>query len=581
MIGLAAICIAAPVFFSDLFAEGWIVPKLFICAIGAIILWITLALEAGVLFTVPSHKTGTARALIYLWVAVALATYFSIDRPTSFLGLYAGQFHGVLEIALYTLIYVAASRCYAITGDRVIGAVLLGCVIPNGLAIWQKLGPLFGCRPWLLHTLQGGRAGGTFGSPIFLGGFVALVMPLAYYWHRRGGLHAVLGFLAFLIALGAGLASVSRGALVGGIIACIAYETMRGDIKSALKTLATAGAMVITYAAIGNIYHSGADLGRLEIWKTAIIGWLHNPIFGSGPDTFSLLYRRYVPLKIVELYRASFYIQMSAHSDILQVLSTMGLVGLAAYAYFAWSVVRGAWDRRYSGPGIAVIAGLLSVFIFAKFDPVHLVVICICAALAGAENRVFIPTPATTPEWAVQWRGAVAVALCGVFVGYGVFRTTQAEARAAIYEQAGRQMWNEQPSLRALEMYNKAAVESPWHMHYIQGELTKLYQLSAGVNMNDVASIWIMTMDYQTKMHPHDSVAHDMRSLALKLVHLAYRADTLKQSQAEMVQAAEYWPTFADYQRDAAEIAREANDESDFVRRKRRYQEIEAMGGRS
>jgi tetratricopeptide (TPR) repeat protein len=69
---------------------------------------------------------------------------------------------------------------------------------------------------------------------------------------------------------------------------------------------------------------------RLLVWKGAIDIWLHNPIFGSGLETFAFAYYQYRPAAHNMTSEAQF-LYNKAHNEYLNYLATTGTVGIVTY----------------------------------------------------------------------------------------------------------------------------------------------------------------------------------------------------------------------------------------------------------
>jgi tetratricopeptide (TPR) repeat protein len=76
----------------------------------------------------------------------------------------------------------------------------------------------------------------------------------------------------------------------------------------------------------------GTDSGkiRLLVWEGAINIWLHNPIFGSGLETYAFSYYQYRPAAHNLTSEAKF-LYNKAHNEYLNYLATTGTIGIATY----------------------------------------------------------------------------------------------------------------------------------------------------------------------------------------------------------------------------------------------------------
>lgn len=69
---------------------------------------------------------------------------------------------------------------------------------------------------------------------------------------------------------------------------------------------------------------------RLIVWRGAITAWLHNPIFGTGVETFAFAYYKYRPVEH-NLTSEWDYLYNKAHNEYLNYLATTGVFGLGSY----------------------------------------------------------------------------------------------------------------------------------------------------------------------------------------------------------------------------------------------------------
>ncbi|HEX8965983.1 MAG TPA: O-antigen ligase family protein [Patescibacteria group bacterium] len=76
----------------------------------------------------------------------------------------------------------------------------------------------------------------------------------------------------------------------------------------------------------------GTDSGkiRLYVWQGAIQAWLHNPLFGTGVETFAFAYYLYRP-SAHNLTSEWDYLYNKAHNEYLNYLATTGAFGLITY----------------------------------------------------------------------------------------------------------------------------------------------------------------------------------------------------------------------------------------------------------
>jgi O-antigen ligase len=108
--------------------------------------------------------------------------------------------------------------------------------------------------------------------------------------------------------------------------------------------------------------------GRLDFWKIALQIFIHNPILGSGLDSFAVAMSKY------DTWNGTFRIEQ-AHNDYLQVLAEAGLIGLGCVATFVFFTfknglknIKSSEDRISRGISLGALAGCLGIFIHSIFD---------------------------------------------------------------------------------------------------------------------------------------------------------------------------------------------------------------------
>lgn len=99
---------------------------------------------------------------------------------------------------------------------------------------------------------------------------------------------------------------------------------------------------------------------RLKIWKCAIVGIKHHPLFGQGPFTYVL---------IRDVYHG--HMTQHAHSVYLDPLLSFGIIGLATIVPYIvdncqrlWMVLKKGYNRGYVALVISCIVVILLHGIF-------------------------------------------------------------------------------------------------------------------------------------------------------------------------------------------------------------------------
>ncbi|RKU25167.1 hypothetical protein C6497_16600 [Candidatus Poribacteria bacterium] len=162
-----------------------------------------------------------------------------------------------------------------------------------------------------------------------------------------------IGFL--LLQLGKGV--THRKILFMGIACLIILVTfsLPGVYSSVLERISTT--VDINYA---------SNRARLLRWGQALNMFLQNPILGKGYGAFAMLYEEDVAL--VGTYTAQY--QLGAHSEYLQVMAELGIIGLGAWIWlnlsfllFGLKALKGIENGFYRSIIIGLMASEISLMI--------------------------------------------------------------------------------------------------------------------------------------------------------------------------------------------------------------------------
>jgi hypothetical protein len=271
-----------------------------------------------------------------------------------------------------------------------VGAMLLAGMAQALLGLYQfffRVGP----EGFLLFGGRFLRAYGTFRQPNPYGGYLGLVLPMAYslvLWrwadrrpptadHRpltadcRTPYSLLLFPLAFGLMLAALYASQSRGAWIGFAAAVVIVSLVRGGRSAAAFTLvvvvlATAGALgdfrllppaivqrftdVLPVTGVPDIATAEvtdanfAAIERLAHWQAALAMWRDHPWLGVGFGNYAAIYPAYAIGRWLDPLG-------HAHNYYLNVGAETGLVGLLGYGWFWLSAFGLGWQAvRRLGP---------------------------------------------------------------------------------------------------------------------------------------------------------------------------------------------------------------------------------------
>lgn len=214
-----------------------------------------------------------------------------------------------------------------------------------------------------LKKVASDRVFATLVYPNALAGAILLLLPglavAVWGMDRLSGAARLVG-VGLLIYMGTACLYWS-GSKAGWLIALALglIALLHAPMSARIKWLMVAGVLGAGLAGFfvkfGSYFERGAPsaVARFEYWRAGWTTWKENPVFGSGPGTFSVAYQKIKPPE-AEMARL-------AHNDYLEQGSDSGVVGFLTYAGWVlggliWFYQRhqGAWSPL----GFAVWLGL-------------------------------------------------------------------------------------------------------------------------------------------------------------------------------------------------------------------------------
>lgn len=186
------------------------------------------------------------------------------------------------------------------------------------------------------------------------------------------------------------IAAQAKGAVFASIVGVWVYETM-----GAARWIGIAVAWLAVHV---YVLLSPAELERLELGRIAWVSFKQHPIFGWGPDNF--IYAMAVNRTVAYEALAAGNTQASAHWDLAQVASTLGIAGVVTYLWTLWSIARAKWTDAV-GPAL-----LAAMFIQAQVNPIPTDVLVAVAVVLGSRQNY--DGVISIPEWV----GPLLVGIC-------------------------------------------------------------------------------------------------------------------------------------------------------------------------
>lgn len=199
-----------------------------------------------------------------------------------------------------------------------------------------------------------GRATSVFAHPNVLGVFLLMALAPAMVLSGRGSPGRRTLMLAASAAIVAGLVlTLTRGAVIGAVVSLLVLMTWPSFRRAALGVLVVLAAVValnwdslaespqatVVQERFGTLT-SAEKLGanpRVEIWSRTLSMVADRPLFGVGEGNYDEFSPRYGLLDIGALHYDH------AHNIFLTIAAELGLVGLALFVAFVWSLARAAY----------------------------------------------------------------------------------------------------------------------------------------------------------------------------------------------------------------------------------------------
>lgn len=503
--------------FVPLHSLGFILPKIFFVAlVGFIGTVATLRESEGDALSV-LLSLWTGRLLLLLIVVTVLSPFRSIAPILSLVGS-PPRFQGVLtHIAYFS---VALSGIIIVQVETSRSAVVRSIIIANAIVVLYGVMQIAGLDPfagaWNADLFLG-RVFSTIGQPTMLANFLLLTLPFVVWKGReRMGSHQLLyGVLAFL-NLAVLFATASRAAILGLLAAGILWLFCmpRQDTSPCSQRTILLGIAVTLVLVAFAVWSFSArfsmsteqpfSLGaRGVIWNSAVSMAKERPS-GYGLETIGLVSPHFLSPELYEYESLTTKID-DAHSEPLQIILTLGWMGLLlTYGLFGLLFV-GLWRNRMMHPLLPVIlvslTGMHVSMLAGVVDPATSTFSWLIAGMGL--GSLPSPTFERHPRFStcVLWLAAIGSLLAIIIFGWWIvarFHSERSEAllqSGATLEAANAAMRTEvifpydrqilietaEAALLALEQTrNVSTVEG---LHRIVGESAE--QLSALTDMQD------------------------------------------------------------------------------------------------
>jgi hypothetical protein len=382
---LMAIVCAVPILMNSTMDRGLQIAKSSLAGPFAFLALACIILAAGGrwLTGAPAWTRAATISLIVFVLLAVMSTLLSEHPLVATFGDY-GTREGLLAWATYAAMFFAVLGWATTQGTggtvRLVDLMLLASVVPAGYAIQQRSGLDFLFYAYGDPT----RSHGTLGSPLFLGAYLATILPLTVV---RGWLERRTKMLGFWLCLGALqltalLLTQSRGPVIAFVLCGFLLVTLAAGYKGNRRIFAALAVVVsasATFLAAINSLPAARNVAeglpvlsrfvyrvegraasettalalrsntaRLGVWEAASETFIDAPmatrLIGFGPELSYTHHYQFLPDTVLQ---AEGFLMINAfdryHADSLDIALNYGALAWVAYTgFFAAAVFAGA-----------------------------------------------------------------------------------------------------------------------------------------------------------------------------------------------------------------------------------------------
>ncbi|HEV3165724.1 MAG TPA: O-antigen ligase family protein, partial [Isosphaeraceae bacterium] len=330
----ALIALALPTVFMPSLVDAFVLPRASVVIAGA-------CLGTGLALLIPGKpQLGILRwPLVAAAAAAILAFAFSVSWPLSLVGSYTRYESLPVRLSYLGLLAVPV---WLLRSERARWAVAAGLVFGAAASSIEAV------IQWWQHVPF--RPDGNLGNASLLGALIAMAFPLAVYKMFKRDWSTPLWWLAAAAMLAGLWVSTSRGGALAALAGCLALGVfaVRDRIAVVAATIVAStvvGAALVAILLVPALRQLNGDPGptRLHLYPDALRMVFARPLTGWGEDATGLVFGRFLTgdwSPGVTFDRA--------HSGLLDLGATQGLLGLVALGVVLVVLMRGVWKGRSS-----------------------------------------------------------------------------------------------------------------------------------------------------------------------------------------------------------------------------------------
>lgn len=420
---IGIILVLVPLLFTQSIFIGLIFPKtmLFYSLTTILIIIYSILIYFDRQFIPRLSKIGWI--FLALILAFTLSTIFSSQPYTSIWGAF-NRMDGLLTWFYYLAFFIIVSGItrYKNSWQTILKIAISGIIIISIYAIYKL---------WFIDDSSIYRAESSLGNPVFLGGYLAMSIPLAlsYILNKKYSVFKVISFLALILGVIALFYTFSRGSWIAAFLAILLvfglYFYKYGRQIFNLKVIKIISGIVLLLIIIialsylnspnskilkNNIISTTSIEHRLHTWSVGLQAFKEKPIIGWGLENFRIGFNNYytssskstyVPFQETHVDRA--------HNGYIDIAVTGGIIALMIYLLIIFlslainlkQIFKSLTKNKSSQLWITIgFAGSILAYAIYVMTAFHLVVniLWLLLALAWTNNLILKSTTPSTPN---------------------------------------------------------------------------------------------------------------------------------------------------------------------------------------